>query len=267
MGIPGAVQYRCGRQPLWKSCRCDCRSYRKDTKDMLVPQSVPVTSGYSDIYVPYINAGQIRNQGIETVITSYNYNRDNFKWTTDVVFAYNDNEVIDINSDTPLTTGSIGLNYTLSRIQPGYPINVFYGFVQDGIFQSQAEVDNAAVQVPGENPATSTAAGDIRYKDLNNDGVINDDDRTFIGNPNPDFTYSLNNTFTYKNFDLNIFIQGVHGNDIFNATRLNTENMSVTTNQSTAVLAPLDRTRHQQQHAAGHFWRSKQQRETFNTLY
>ena len=211
--------------------------YRKDTKDMLVPQSVPVTSGYSDIYVPYINAGQIRNQGIETIITSYNYNRDNFKWTTDVVFAYNDNEVIDINSDTPLTTGSIGLNYTLSRIQPGYPTNVFYGFVQDGIFQSQAEVDNAAVQVPGENPATSTAAGDIRYKDLNNDGVINDDDRTFIGNPNPDFTYSLNNTFTYKNFDLNIFIQGVHGNDIFNATRLSTENMSVTTNQSTAVLA------------------------------
>lgn len=210
--------------------------YRKDTEDMLVPQSVPVTSGYSDIYVPYINAGNIRNQGIETVITSYNFNLDKFRWTTDFVFSYNENEVLNINSDTPLTTGSIGLNYNLARIQPGYPVNVFYGFVTDGIFQTQEEVDRAAVQIPGLNPATSTSPGDIRFKDLNNDGVINDDDRTFIGNPNPDFTYSLNNTFSIGNFDLNIFLQGVYGNDIFNATRLNTENMSVTTNQSVAVL-------------------------------
>ncbi|MGA9591082.1 MAG: SusC/RagA family TonB-linked outer membrane protein, partial [Salegentibacter sp.] len=211
-------------------------AYRKDTEDMLVPQSVPVTSGYSDIYVPYINAGKIRNQGIEAVLTTYNFNQENFKWTTDFVFSYNDNEVIDINSDTPLTTGGIGLNYNLERIQPGYPINVFYGFVQDGIFQTQQEVDNSAVQVPGNDSATSTAPGDIRYKDLNHDGIINDDDRTFIGNPNPDFTFSLNNTLSYGNFDLNIFLQGVYGNDIFNATRLNTENMSVTTNQSVAVL-------------------------------
>ena len=210
--------------------------YRKDTEDMLVPQSVPVTSGYSDIYVPFINAGNIRNQGIEAIVTTYNFNREKFRWTTDFVFSYNENEVVDINSDTPLTTGSIGLNYNLQRIQPGYPVNVFYGYVTKGIFQTQAEVDNAAVQSPGLDPATSTAAGDIRFADLNNDGVINDGDRTFIGNPNPDFTYSLNNTFSFGNFDLSIFLQGVYGNDIFNATRLNTENMSVTTNQSVAVL-------------------------------
>lgn len=210
--------------------------YQKNTEDMLVPQSVPVTSGYSDIYVPYINAGEIRNRGVEVVLTTHNFEREKFSWDTDFVFSYNENKVININSDTPLTTGSIGLNYSLARIQPGYPVNVFYGFVMDGIFQTQEEVDNAAVQVPGTNPATSTAPGDIRYRDLNNDGVINDDDRTFIGNPNPDFTYSLNNTFHWGNFDLNIFLQGVYGNDIFNANRLYTENMSVTTNQSTAVL-------------------------------
>ncbi|MCC8361359.1 SusC/RagA family TonB-linked outer membrane protein [Salinimicrobium sediminilitoris] len=210
--------------------------YRKDTEDMLVPQSVPVTSGYSDIYVPFINAGSIRNQGVEAIVTTYNFAREDFSWSTDYVFTYNDNEVININSDTPLTTGGIGLNYNLARIQPGYPINVFYGFVQEGIFQTQAEVDNAAVQSPGTNPATSTAPGDIRFKDLNNDGRITDDDRTFIGNPNPDFTFSLNNTLRYKNFDLSIFFQGVYGNDIFNANRLYTESMSVTTNQSVAVL-------------------------------
>ena len=210
--------------------------YRKDTEDMLVPQSVPVTSGYSDIYVPYINAGAIRNQGVEAIVTTYNFAREDFSWSTDYIFTYNDNEVININSDTPLTTGGIGLNYNLARIQPGYPVNVFYGFVQNGIFQTQAEVDNAAVQSPGTNPATSTAPGDIRFKDLNNDGRITDDDRTFIGNPNPDFTFSLNNTLRYKNFDLSIFFQGVYGNDIFNANRLYTESMSVTTNQSVAVL-------------------------------
>ncbi len=210
--------------------------YVKNTEDMLVPQTVPATSGYSDIYVPFINAGKIRNTGIEFVLTTHNINKDKFKWSTDAVFAYNKNEVIDINSDTPLTTGSIGLNYTLGRIQPGQPINVFYGFVQDGIFQTQEEVNAHAVQVPGNNPATSTSPGDIRFKDLNSDGVINDDDRTFIGNPNPKISYSLNNTFTVGDFDLSIFFQGVYGNDIFNANRLYTENMSVTTNQSTAVL-------------------------------
>lgn len=210
--------------------------YIKNTEDMLVPQTVPATSGYSDIYVPFINAGKIQNKGIELVLTTHNINKEHFKWSTDVVFAYNKNEVININSETPLTTGSIGLNYTLGRIQPGQPINVFYGFVQDGIFQTQEEVNNHAVQVPGTNPATSTSPGDIRFKDLNSDGVINDDDRTFIGNPNPKFTYALNNTFTFGNFDVNIFFQGVYGNDIFNANRLYTENMSVTTNQSTAVL-------------------------------
>ncbi|MBD0836091.1 TonB-dependent receptor [Aestuariibaculum suncheonense] len=210
--------------------------YIKNTEDMLVPQTVPVTSGYSDVFVPFINAGKIRNQGIEVVLTTNNIRKDKFKWSTDFVFAYNKNEVLSINSDTPLTTGGIGLNYTLARIQPNYPINVFYGFVQDGIFQTQEEVNNAALQTPGINSFTSTAPGDIRFKDLNSDGVINDDDRTFIGNPNPDFTYSFNNTFKIGNFDLSVFFQGVYGNDIFNANRLYTENMSVTTNQSTAVL-------------------------------
>lgn len=210
--------------------------YVKNTEDMLVPQTVPATSGYSDIYVPFINAGQIRNQGIELLLTTHNMNTDNFKWSTDLVFAYNKNEVIDINSNTPLTTGSIGLNYTLGRIQPGQPINVFYGFVQDGIFQTQEEVNNHAVQIPGSDPSTSTSPGDIRFKDLNSDGVINDSDRTFIGNPNPKINYSFNNTFSIGDFDLSVIFQGVYGNDIFNANKLYTENMSVTTNQSTEVL-------------------------------
>jgi TonB-linked SusC/RagA family outer membrane protein len=211
-------------------------AYVKNTDDMLVPQSVPVTSGYSDIYVPYINAGKIQNKGIELVLNTKNIQKGKFLWTSDFVFSMNRNEVIDLNGDAPLITGGLGLNYNVSRIQEGYPVNVFYGFVQDGIFQTQTEINNHAVQVEGTSSSNSTSPGDVRYKDLNNDGLITDVDRTFIGNPNPDFAGSLNNTLTYGDFSLSFYLQGVYGNDIFNANRLYTEAMSITTNQSAAVL-------------------------------
>lgn len=211
-------------------------AYVKNTNDMLVPQAVPVTSGYSDIYVPYINAGKIQNKGIELLINSKNIKTEKFSWTTDFVFSMNRNKVIDLNGDVPLVTGGLGLNLNASRIQEGYPVNVFYGFVQDGVFQSQAQVNNHAVQTPGTSSSNSTSAGDIRFKDLNNDGLINDSDRTFIGNPNPDFSASLNNTLSYGDLSLSVFLQGVSGNDIFNANRLYSESMSITTNQSTSVL-------------------------------
>lgn len=210
--------------------------YIKNTNDMLVPMSVPVTSGYSDVYVPSINAGKIQNKGIEATLSTKNFVGENFKWSTDVVFSYNKNNVESINSETPIITASGGLNSTIGQIQNGYPVNIFYGYVTDGVFQNQSEVNNHAVQMPGSNPATSTAPGDIRFKDFNNDGVINDKDRTIIGNPNPKFTFSLNNTFTYKNFDLTIFLQGSYGNDIFNANRMYTESMSVINNQNASVL-------------------------------
>ncbi|MCW4467589.1 TonB-dependent receptor [Flavobacterium sp. MFBS3-15] len=210
-------------------------AYVKNTNDMLVPMSVPVTSGYSDIYVPSINAGKIVNKGIELALSTKNFVNE-FRWSTDVVFSYNKNEVKSINGDTAIITGSTGLNSSISLIQAGYPVNVFYGYVTDGLFQTQADVNAHAVQMPGTNPATSTAPGDIRFKDLNSDGIINDKDRTYLGNPNPDFTFSLNNSFSYKNFDLSIFFQGVFGNDIYNANRMYTESMSVINNQTTETL-------------------------------
>ena len=210
--------------------------YVKNTNDMLVPMSVPVTSGYSDVYVPSINAGKIQNKGFEVTLSTKNIIKNDFKWSSDAVFSYNKNNVESINSDTPIITASGGFNSAIGLIKAGYPVNVFYGYITDGIFQNQAEVDSHAVQMPGSNSATSTAPGDIRFKDLNNDGVVNDKDRTIIGNPNPKFTFSSNNTFSYKNFDLTIFLQGSYGNDIFNANRMYTEAMSIIQNQSTAVL-------------------------------
>jgi hypothetical protein len=130
----------------------------------------------------------------------------------------------------------IGLNGTLATNTVGYPVNSFYGYVMDGIFQNQKEVDAASVQVPGADPYNRTSPGDVRFRDLNNDGVINDGDRTILGNPNPQFIYAMSNDFSYKGFDLNIFLQGVQGNDIFNANNVFQESMAVAQNQTTKVL-------------------------------
>ena len=210
-------------------------AYLKQTDKMLVPMVVPVSTGYSDIYVPSINAGQMENKGIELTVNTKNLTGD-LKWNTMFNVSYNVNKVVSINDTVPMSSGSIGLNYNLALIKAGLPINEFYGFVTDGIFQNPSEVENHAIQVLGNDPNNRTSAGDIRFKDLNNDGVINDKDRTYLGNPNPTFSFALNNTFSYKGIDLSIFLQGVAGNKIINANRFWSEAMSVAQNQTTATL-------------------------------
>ncbi len=210
-------------------------AYLKQTDKMLVPMVVPVSSGYSDVFVPSINAGQMENKGIELTVNTKNLTGP-LAWNTNFNISFNANKVVSINDTVPMSSGSIGLNQNLALIQAGLPINEFYGFVTDGIFQNQAEVDNHALQVPGNDPNSRTSPGDIRFKDLNNDGVIDDKDRTYLGNPNPTVIFAMNNTFSYKGIDLSIFLQGVTGNKIINANRFWSEAMAVAQNQTVATL-------------------------------
>ncbi|MET0392900.1 MAG: TonB-dependent receptor [Chitinophagaceae bacterium] len=211
-------------------------AYIKNTNGMLVPMSVPISSGYSDIVVPSINLGKVQNRGVELTISSQNI-KGAFEWTTSFNISYNQNKIIRLNDTIPMYTGSIGLNQNLSIQHPGgYPINEFYGFVTNGLFQTQQDVDDYAVQVPGSDPNNRTSPGDIRFRDLNNDGRIDDNDRTFLGNPNPSFIFAMNNSFAWKGFDLSIFLQGIAGNKIYNANRIYQEGMAVAMNQTTAVL-------------------------------
>ncbi len=204
--------------------------YIKNTTDMLVPMAVPITTGYSDIYVPSINAGKVRNTGWELTISSRNLTGE-LEWNTDLNVSYNKNEVISMNDGVPLFTGD-DINMTKILVNAeGNPINSFYGYVTNGLFQNWDQVNNASIQVPG-----GTSPGDICFMDLDNNGVINDNDRTYIGNPTPEWSFSMNNGFTYKNFDLQLFLQGVAGNDIYNANRIWQEGMSVPQNQTAKVL-------------------------------
>ncbi len=202
--------------------------YIKNTNDMLVPMSVPISSGYSDENVPQINAGLMRNMGVELALTSINFKGD-FTWTTSGNVSYNYNKLLSLNSDVPM--------YFDNNVHMvGYPVSAFYGYVTDGIFQTQEKVDQHAIQTVGSDIYTSTQPGDIRFKDLNNDGVINEDDRTILGSPTPSWTFSLNNQLSWKGFDLEIFFQGVAGNKIYNGNRAVLESMSVAQNQMITVL-------------------------------
>ena len=197
---------------------------------MLVKAAIPITSGFEDTTTTYTNAGKVRNKGVEMSLRSINLDGRNggLRWETTVTATFNRNRIISLNSDTPLYQNEInGAYVTMQRNDS--PINVFYGYVTDGLFQTQEEVDNHAFQESG------TAPGDIRFKDLNNDGVINDEDRTIIGDPNPDWMFSMVNDFSWKGFDLSIYLQGVTGNEIFNATNITTEGMSSAHNQTASV--------------------------------
>jgi len=208
--------------------------YIKNTNDMLVPMSVPISTGYSDIYVPSINAGQVQNKGLELSVTTQNMT-GKFEWSTTFNASLNTNKILDLNSDVPMYQNTINMsNVTVQAV--AHPINSFYGFVTDGIFQTQEEVDNSALQVSGADPYNRTSAGDIKFKDLNNDGVIDDGDRTYIGNPTPEWNFALNNTFRWKGFDLEIFFQGIAGNEVLNANRIWQEGMAVAQNQNVATL-------------------------------
>ena len=202
-------------------------AYIKETRDMLVKASIPITSGFEDTSTTYTNAGRVSNKGVEVSLHSINL-KGELGWETTVTATYNKNKIKDLNSDVPYYINQINNSY-VTMLDKGYPINVFYGYVTDGLFQNQDEVNAHAVQ-PGAEP------GDIRFKDLNNDGVINDEDRTVIGNPNPSWMFSMNNSLTYKGFELSVYLQGVAGNKIYNANNIDITGMSAAYNQTTDVL-------------------------------
>jgi hypothetical protein len=202
--------------------------YDKYTKGMIVKATIPVTAGYSDTSYTPINAGTMDNKGIELSINSLNLTGE-LRWETQVVASYNRNRVLNLNSDTPIYQNQVNNNY-LTILNVGYPMNTFYGYIKDGIFQTPAEVASASVQVAG-----GTAAGDIRFKDIDNNGVIDENDRTFIGNPNPAWLFSMTNTLSYKGFDLSLYLQGIAGNKIYNVNNIDAMGMASANNQIEAV--------------------------------
>lgn len=199
--------------------------YKKISDVMLIVLPLPATS--SPFGSPWSNSAKMENNGIEFSIISNNFSNV-FTWTTQATYSYNKNKVLDLKS-TEILQGITTIDPLLTKTIEGYPVAQFYGFVTDGIFKSQEEINTHAIQSP------QTAVGDIRFKDLNGDGKITDDDKTFIGNPIPMHTFGLTNEFGFKGIDLNIFLQGAYGNKVFNWTRRTMEGMVGRQNQLSVV--------------------------------
>jgi len=199
--------------------------YYKNTSDMLYNSELPYTTGYSNYFQ---NIGSLKNSGIELNIRTANF-VNQFKWNTDFNISFNSNQVLDlggktlyINNDTyKLKIG------TWSVIQEGEQMGSFYGLEADGIWQLD-EVDEASTY--GVEP------GDFKYIDQNQDGKIDADDRKIIGHALPKFFWGMNNSFSYGNLSLNIFVQGQHGNQILNSNRFELESGNGLSNASTDML-------------------------------
>ncbi|WNJ19695.1 TonB-dependent receptor [Pontibacter sp. G13] len=198
--------------------------YDKRADGMLLPALLPATAG--SLNPPFVNVGEIQNRGIELALISVNIQKP-LTWKTTANVSFNRNEVVSLGSSGNLT--GIIQRIPVTRTEEGQPIGQFYGHVMEGIFQSQAEVGESPFQADG------TRAGDIKFADLNEDGIIDDKDQTFLGSPHPDFTANLINDFSLKGFDLSIFLQGVYGNEILNLIRRDLEGMAGLTNQSVVV--------------------------------
>ncbi len=195
--------------------------YQRRSKDLILYVAPPFISGTYES-VPF-NTGVLQNRGIDLSLNGKIVNSRELKWNANAVVSSYRNKVNSLGLSAPLDNGFTRITGGSLRTTQGAPANYFFGFVTEGIFQSYKEIADHAVQTPGTDPTKSTAPGDIKFKDLNGDGIINSEDRRNIGNANPTFTYGLTNTFIYKNFELNIFIQGSQGNKVLNFTRWYTE--------------------------------------------
>lgn len=203
--------------------------YIKNTNGMLVPMVVPISSGYSDTEVPYTNAGKVENKGFEFTIVSDNLRGKELSWQTNLNMSFNKNKILSLDAADAIYYNDAGFGQFFCTNTVGKPIGSFYGWEAIGIFQDQAEIDGYATQA-------GAAPGDIKFRDLDDNGIINDLDRKIIGNPQPKFTYALGNTLKWKGFDMEIFFQGVYGNTIYNALKVEMESMSTVCNQYASVL-------------------------------
>ena len=222
-------------------------AYYKKTSNLLMYSVLPTylidEEGYQyyfGIYPPYVNAGAIRNKGIEFTLNTVNISNKDWQWRTGATISFNRNKLTKLNSEDSSLQGRIGSDtYTLSEV--GGPVGRFYGYNVIGMYTKEDDfyqkdpngarmIDKDGNYIPVARPVDSDGnmydikqngiwVGDYIYEDVDGDGKITESDRKYIGDPNPKFTFGLNNTITYKDFELSFFLSGSYGNDVYNVLR------------------------------------------------
>ena len=195
--------------------------YDKQTKNLLQQLPLPPDTGFG---TGQINAGQVQNRGLEISATIRAVDTEKFKWTPSGNISFNRNKIIDLGANKTVAFSpriAVGPEVLPFILQAGQSLGRVYGYQEEAIFQTADEVAHHAKQ-------QGAAPGEIKYKDLNGDGVIDSNDQQVIGNVNPKYVFGFTNTFNYASFDLTVFFQGSVGNDIVNFTRVTSENLGTT---------------------------------------
>ena len=195
--------------------------FNNTTQDMIVANPLPSTS--IDANAAFINAGEVNNKGFDFTLSYGNTSKQTlFKWDVGLNLSAYKNELVKINEDNPdaFLSGSVFRSGVITRSSSGQPISYYFGRDVIGIFQNAAEVAAA----PDQGFASAEAGvGRFRYRDVDGNGVINDNDRVNLGDPHPDFTYGINANFTYNKFFLTLFLQGVQGNEVYHFVKIGTD--------------------------------------------
>jgi TonB-linked SusC/RagA family outer membrane protein len=198
--------------------------YSRITTDLLLSVQVPTLTGFASASR---NIGKVENKGMEFGLTTRNLTGA-FKWSTDFNLSFNRNKVLALGPTGDAIRSGTGVGETNITVI-GKPLGNFYGYQQLGIFKDQADLDSY--------PHDATARpGDVKFADVNGDGKFNADDRTLIGNNQPDFIYGMTNTLSFKGIDLGITVQGIQGGQILNLSRRFIENLEGNQNQLSTVL-------------------------------
>lgn len=216
--------------------------YKKTTKDMLIigtgPRLLGVGDQWDDLKGPVINIGQMTNTGVDLTINTNNITKKDFTWKSNFVFSQYKNKLDNLAANTAALTGKVYYdNYTLTYTKPGYAVGSFFGLKTDGLFRTDQELQGSMPQFGYSVDPTHTWLGDVRFKDVNGDKKIDENDVTDLGSPLPKFTAGFTNSFTYKGFDASIFLYASYGAKIYNFLRWQTESIdNPYFNQTKAVL-------------------------------
>ncbi len=233
--------------------------YYKKTKDLLLQVSLPAflgTEGYGAASEPWTNIGSVRNMGMELTLNTVNIDRKGFQWSTNIVFSMNRNKVLSLDTDTGALPYDLQIGSDTSTVtysMPGYAIGQFWGYKVIGRFDEPTDfyytdangnLQQVAITSGSTISESGTWLGDFIFEDVNGDGVIDTDDEQIIGNPEPKFTYGIGNTFSWKGFDLTIFLSGSYGNDILNYNKrwldISGSNSNVLASCSWAIVEKID---------------------------
>ncbi|MCX2678607.1 TonB-dependent receptor [Galbibacter sp. EGI 63066] len=210
--------------------------YDKTSKDFLYQLPLPeylvgVAPWNGGVGAPFVNLGEMRNRGLDVTLNYQTLNEGKFNWNSSLTLSHNKNEVMELLENFEIL-GETRLNSNtpaaVTKTEVGQPIGLYFGYKVKGIFNDEATIADQPEQFGTvfSPDGGETWLGDIQYEDINGDGVIDEQDRTVIGNPHPDIIFGFNNSFSYGPLSLSFFLQGSVGNDLMNLTRLNASTLN-----------------------------------------